>query len=532
MKLKLALVIISVNCAVCLVAGVFVYSVASLGGLIRDRSREAHKLAEKNTDAGKKTVDIKLDKKTLMDREKTFAAARTIKESYSKVKTGNPQVYTRLPEREFFQSLYNFYFLSRLLSSKEVMLDDNTVEEFRLGGTLLYSMDKKYPFMKKSIYLDRSRKSHNKPNIRVGTNIVIIFVESLSQFFLRDDIHGVKGIFPNIKEMERESFAFSDMYNSSYPTLKGLIAALGSAIYLLDEEVGGTRIPVPCRFLFLPNILKKLDYTNIHIQAGSERFIGMKNLFIEREGYDYFYGSESLALDNISRLERGFGVDDEKVFDYAIEWLEKYPAKRPFLLTISTINSHPPYKGSYKHPDAGGNPMINGFYSTDKAFGKFWNFFKKSKFNGNTVVILTADHAMGNSNEYTAFVKNFEEHYRPFFDNIPCFIYFPGGAWKGVKNNTPCFSLDLTPTILEMMNLDLANPFMGLSIFSERPYYKRDKSGGQKSAGNKSEGQKGQDLSMKMDAQQFEKAKKILGFYLNTYREDRILPKDYKVQLY
>ncbi len=525
MKLKLVLIIICANCAVCLVCGGIVYSLTSLGGLIRDRS----------AGSDRDVVAIDLKKETLMDRQKTLDAAESIKKTYSQVKTTDPHIYNRLPEREFFRSLLNYFFFSHVLSSREVVLDKEMIDGFKTQGILLYSMDKKYPFMKKSIYIDRSRKSYNKPVIRPGANVIIIFVESFSQFFLRDDIHGVKGLFPNIKEMERESFAFTDMTNTSYPTLKGLIAALGSAVYLLDESVGGTRIPVPCRFLFLSNIVKKLDYTTVHVQAGSELFIGMKNLFMEREGYDYFYGSESLALDNISRLERGFGVDDDKVFDYTIEWLEKYQENRPFLLTISTINSHPPYKGSHKHPGAGGNPMLNGFYSTDRAFGKFWDFFKKSKFNGNTVVILTADHAMGNSNEYISFVKNFEDHYRPFFDTIPCFIYFPGGAWKGVKNNTPCVSLDLTPTILDMMNLDLANPFMGLSIFSERPYYVRPGSIGQSVGQDKGKDKgkgKGQDLSMNMDVRQFEYAKKLLGFLLNVYREDRILPRDYTVKLY
>ncbi len=514
MKLKHALVIISVNFAVCLAAGGFVYSLASLGGMIRDKNGKSQKLAEISDQADK---DVATDHGKKMPMNRETAMVESIKKNYSKLKAGNPRIYTEVPEQVFFNSLFNFYFLPPVLSSHEVILDRTTIEDFRKQGILLYSMDKHYPFMKKSIYLDQSHKSYNKPAIIPGTNIIIIFVESFSQFFLWEDIHGVKGLFPNIKDMERESFAFTDMYNTSYPTIKGLIAALGSAVYLLDESVKGTRIPVPCRFLFLSNILKKLDYTTIHIQAGSERFIGMKNLFIEREGYDYFYGSESLALDNISKFKRGFGVDDEKVFDFTVEWLEKHPANRPFLLTISTINSHPPYKGSCKHPGAGDNPMINGLYSTDKAFGEFWNFFKQSKFRDNTVVILTADHAMGNNNEYIQFVKKFDELYHPFFDKIPCFIYFPGGAWKGVRNNTPCISMDLTPTMLDMMNLDLANPFMGLSIFSGRQYYKRESSG---------------DLEITMDEKKFEKVKKLLGFYLNTYREDRILPEDYSVRLY
>lgn len=521
MRMKRIIIVLCINCAVCLASGALLYSITALGEYIRER-----KEASDAPEGKKEVVAIDLQKKTLMDREKTMESVNVIKKSYSKVKTGNPHVYTQLPEGEFAKSVFSFFFLSHMLSSKEVILNDELVDQFKKQGILVYTMDKKYPFMKKSIYIDKSHKSFNKPTLRPGTNIIIVFVESFSQFFLKDDIHGIKGLTDNFKEMGRESYSFTRMYNTSYPTIKGLISALGSSIYLLDESVGGTRIPIPCRFLFLSNITKKLNYTNIHIQAGSERFIGMKNFFIEREGYDYFYGSESLALDKISRLESGFGVDDEKVFDYTIEWLEKYPGNKPFLLTISTINSHPPYKGRYKHPQADGNEMLNGLYSTDKAFGTFWKYFKKSKYRNNTMVIVTADHAMGNSNEYIRFVKNFEDYYHPFFDYIPCFIYFPGGAWKGATNDTMCLNIDITPTILDMMNIDLANPFMGMSIFSDRPYYST------KSKDNKGVPNKGLDMNVKLDEKDFNKVKMLIGFYLNIYREDRMLPKNYTVQLY
>jgi phosphoglycerol transferase MdoB-like AlkP superfamily enzyme len=506
---------------VALAVGVLVYSMIAVGEFARERSEGPQAADSAAVPPREDGPGINFDKKTLMDRDKTMKSIKSMNENVFKMKNDDPQIYTRLPEREFFNSLLSYFFLTHVLSAKEVVLDEKTVQGFRKDGILLYSMDKKYPFMKKSIYLDGGRKTGNKPTVRPGTNVIIIFVESLSAFFLKEEVHGLKGLMPNIRSMGRDSFSFDDMYNTSFPTIKGLIAALGSAIYLLDENIGGTRIPIPCRFLFLSNILKARNYTTIHVQAGSERFIGMKDLFMKRQGYDFFYGSESLAIDNITSLRKGFGVDDDTLFDFVVEWLDKYSGEKPLLLTVSTINSHPPFKFKYKHPGAGDNDMLNALYSTDKAFGKFWDYFKKSRYRDNTLVILTADHAMGNNREYIAFVKNFEDYYRPFFDVIPCYMHFPGGAWKGVANKTPCVSLDLLPTILDMMNLDLANPFMGLSIFSERPYYKRKNSPGQ-----------GNEDFKNIDAKKIDEAKKMLSFFLNLYREDRILPKDYTVKTF
>ncbi len=519
MKKKLLAVVIAVNFLVALCVGVTVITLVFAGGLVRDAALESKKAGA--GPGGKTGIDF--EKKTLMDRDKTKKSLDSMKEQFFKLKNDDPLIYTRLPEKEFFNSLIGYYFLSHIMSASAEKLDEDMIKEFRKGGTLLYSMDENYPFMKQSIYIDPARRAANKPYVAPGTNIIIIFVESLSKFFLRDDIHGLTGLMPNIRGMERESYSFTNMFNTSFPTIKGLIAALGSAIYLLDENVGGTRIPIPCRFLFLSDIAKAMDYTTIHVQAGSELFIGMKDFFMKRQGYDYFYGSESLAIDNIRSMDGGFGVDDDTVFDYVIEWMEKYPGNRPLLLTISTINSHPPFKVKHAIPEAGGNDMLNALHSTDRAFGKFWDYFKKSKYRNNTLVILTADHAMGNSKEYISFVKNFEDHYRPFFDYIPCLLYFPGGAHRGGRNDMPCVSMDLLPTILDMMRLDLANPFMGLSIFSERQYYKRADA----SKGNAS---KGSDMQKEMSADEIAKTKKLIGFYLNLYREDRIVPKGYKVK--
>lgn len=485
----------------------------------KEHERATHEGEEKGSPA-----DLQIDSSMLKDRKKFDSTLESFKKKYRRITTAESLAYVKIPETVFYKSFIDYFFLSRIMGASEVVLDNDAVKEFMNQGILVYSMDKKYPFMKQSIYLDKRHKTSNKPTIATGTNIIIIFIESLSQFFLRDDVHGIKGLTPNIKNMEKSSYSFTNMQNSAFPTIKGLIAALGSGIYLLDESIGGTRIPIPCRFLFLSDILKSLDYTTVHIQAGSERFINMKDFFTKKEGYDYFYGSESLALKNIKNFSKGFGVDDSILFNFTVDWLEKYSSNKPFLLTVSTINMHPPFKVIDRNPKAGNSDLLNSLYSTDKAFGKFWEYFKNSRLRNNTMVILTADHAMGNNKDFLLFIKDHGDYARPFFDKIPCFIYFPGGAWAGRSNNVKCVNLDILPTILDMMNKDLANPFMGLSVFSERKWLMNQQVNSQQLKSS------GTELKAVFEEKQIEKAKKMLNFYIHLYREDRILPNDYKIK--
>jgi len=159
-------------------------------------------------------------------------------------------------------------------------------------------------------------------------------------------------------------------------------------------------------------------------------------------------------------------------FAYAAERLKQNKIPRPFFLVISSIDLHPPFIPLYTHSNAKGNVLLNCLYSSDHAFGNLWKYFINSDLKNNTLLIVVADHAMGRNFEYRTLMKKNKVPDEPIIDYIFCSMYIPGNKeWHGKSLRTICTNLDLAPTIMDMLNINAKNPFMGLSIFTERPKY-------------------------------------------------------------
>jgi len=387
--------------------------------------------------------------------------------------SGNPvkAAYSHIPESEAIGSFIEY--AARPHAMDNVSIDDSLLEKIKKSGVTI-NQNVKYPLLKKSIYLDPKSPHAKKPRIAPGANIIIVFLESFNEIFLHEEIHGYKGLSPNVQDVVKSSFRFTHMYGASYPTERGMIAALGSTLYLLDRIRGPhdkMKPPVPCKMLLLSDVLKKRGYTNIHIKGGSGFFGGLKSSFERKQSYDKFYAAESLELQMQVKGKRrkGWGINDVDLYTFINSFLENNKIKEPFLLTINSLDMHPPYDFAYDNPNARDMNLLNAIYSTDKSFGLLWEYFKKSRYRDNTVFIVTADHAMGAGNELKKFFSSFGYPADNHCDFIPFTILLPGDdPWNGRSDDTLCSSLDITPTILDMMGIDAENPFLGLTIFSDR----------------------------------------------------------------
>ncbi len=387
---------------------------------------------------------------------------------------GQAGLFFKVPDYEVVSSF--FQYLHRPEQEAVTRLDTGMIEKLRRFGIVPYGVSEDYPLLKKSVYVDPGRRHRDMPGVPRRPNVIIVIAESLNQVFLQEEYHGIKGLAPNYRDFMKNSVYFSNTLFTISPTIRGTIATLGSSMYLMDKiqglkKGGGIRPPIFTRFLFISDVLKKRGYTNVHVQGGSGLFVGLADTFINKQSYDRFYGWESVELQRFASetKKKDWGIRDQDIFRFAASLIEKGEIKEPFLLTLSTLDMHPPYDPLYKHPGAGDNALLNSVYTTDKAFGYFWDYYKKSRLKDNTILIVIADHVALTDINYRQFYSHKKELPSGYQYFVFHAMHLPGSSWNGREVKTLCTNLDVAPTLFDVMNIDTENPFLGLSVFSERP---------------------------------------------------------------
>jgi hypothetical protein len=341
------------------------------------------------------------------------------------------------------------------------------------AGIRLNAMDPRYPLMKPSIYIDPVKAAAApKPQAAPGTNLIVILAESLSAGLADEKVHGVSGLTPHIDDFRAHSYTFRNLYSADFPTIKGQLAALASFAFdhrglAITADAGN---PLKSRFLFLSDVLsRQRGYTAYHLQSDYASFAGTANI-LGRHSYARVYSAEDGELQRraLHPITKTWGLYDEDLFRALAAMLAEETFRKPFLLTVATTDMHFPYATLKRHAGTHGNILLDAVHSEDAAFGIFWEAFKRSPRAEDTLVLLTADHALVRS-----LVRSGGTDPRlSVFDYVLGALYVPGDPrWAGGGTDTVCTQLDLVPTLLDVLGVDVPNPFLGLSIFSERAGY-------------------------------------------------------------
>jgi phosphoglycerol transferase MdoB-like AlkP superfamily enzyme len=396
-------------------------------------------------------------------------------------------IYTAYPEYHFVTSLYGYCKGSNLSELPEMSV--SVIDKLEKSGVRLNTVSEEFPFLKNSIYLDPKSRNVKKPVFKNRPNVIIVLVESLSQFFIDEEDLGYTGLTPTFQDIKKSGYMYTRMVEANFPTVRGIIATLGSSLYFISKSEGmdakkGAKqvwLPILCRFSFLSDILMPYNYTSVHFQGGSGSFVGMENAFTNRQSYSKFYSLDNLEMLSFSKAGYNlgnWGLWDEDVLGFVKHQIQNERIEKPFFITISTLDLHPPFNSKHTHPNADGSPLLNSLYSTDRAVGVLWDYYKNSSLKDNTIFVIVSDHAMGTGEEYLKIRKDYLERKgmlesRYFEDKfISCVMVFPDNPdYAGKTNDILCSNLDIAPTLLDIMNIDSKNSFLGLSLFSERKEY-------------------------------------------------------------
>lgn len=328
-----------------------------------------------------------------------------------------------------------------------------------------------------SNFVDVNMYSIGKPSQK--QNLIFIIMESMENSFADTGNGGVNtaNYIPEITKLARENINFSPSstlgggidVNGSLNTISSTIAKLTGLPVLHQAFRDNLSLP---GFTSIYEILKKDGYTNFFIQGTNASFAGLES-FLKKHGVDSLLDSKTqkheMDMDVKWQNFRKFfiGLTDRKLYDISRHLLtDSTLLRRPFTLTIATIETHFPY-GFYNSnceikPDDSKEESL--FKATVQCasfdLGNFISWCQKQPFYENTTIIITGDHLFPGS--------HLVSYVRPNRSWINVFL---NSRVKAIKEKERLFtSFDIAPSLLEALGYKLYRHQMGfgISLFSEK----------------------------------------------------------------
>lgn len=270
-------------------------------------------------------------------------------------------------------------------------------------------------------------------------NVILIFTEGLSKHVIQDE----RNIMPNVAQFANESIEFTNYFNHTFATYRGLQGQLfsGHQVELYDQN----HLPS------LMSVLKEAGYYTamINVEAENDTFTN----YLNNLGFDEVY----------SDLADGFNILDEGAYDSLYAKALELMQQQKFLLTIYTFQTHASFDAEEFVFGDGSNSELNKFYNCDYHFGRFFEAFKQSPLAENTVIIFTADHATYGDELFVKAFPDYGQRICSSCDEIPLYVYYQG--MHEIMDAQGRNSLDLAPTILDMLGLQKPVTFLGSSLF-------------------------------------------------------------------
>lgn len=226
-----------------------------------------------------------------------------------------------------------------------------------------------------------------KQNQEKQPNVILIILESFSNKVIAS-LGGLHDIAPNLDSLCTSSTVFTNFYATGNRSDRGISAIMGGYPSLLSTSI--MVYPEKSRSLtLLPEYFERHNYNTSFYYGGDINFYNLKT-FVLQSRCDKIT-TKSDFPSSLGRMSK-WGVPDGYVFDQATEDLKS--EKEPFMKTIYTISSHPPFDVPFSKIK--GNSVeekyLNSVAYTDSCLGKFISEFRKSPLWANTLLIVTSDH--------------------------------------------------------------------------------------------------------------------------------------------
>ncbi len=296
-------------------------------------------------------------------------------------------------------------------------------------------------------HLQKSTHKREKPY-----NLVVLLQESIGAEYV--GCLGGLPITPNIDALAKEGMLFTNLYATGTRSVRGIEAVTTGFLPSASRSVvklGKSQN----NFFTLANVLKQEGYATSFVYGGSSNFDNMASFF-NGNGYENIIDEEDFTDEEIA-FKGTWGVCDESLMKKANNLFSSYKEK-PFYSLVFSSSNHDPFEfpdGRIELHDKQKNTVNNAIKYADYALGEFFEMAKKEAYYKNTVFIIIADHNTRTWGNDLIPVNKF---------HVPALIIAPNIEGK-VSYNKLMSQIDIPPTLLDLIGMDVQSPMPGRNIF-------------------------------------------------------------------
>ena len=251
-------------------------------------------------------------------------------------------------------------------------------------------------------------------------------------------------------------------YSSAVPTTQGLNATFRSHL-IMDKDVPGKGTPSLFR------VAQSAGYRGIFMNASSQYYANELKEYPDQFGMQEYLAKEQLEKFGYTGAS-GWGYHNDVMYEHTLRILEENRDKK-LLLVTKTLDMHQPYpytgyrweempEGVRDNP----NVTVRGVYWVDKTLEHFFTEAeKRGLMDERTLFLITSDHNPHSGGEYTKLVEKAND--KLSIAPIPLiFISKNLLPLDELCTNEYASQIDLAPTLLYLMGLEIPEKFMGRNL--------------------------------------------------------------------
>ena len=316
---------------------------------------------------------------------------------------------------------------------------------------------------------------HNSFGLAKDRHLFVIQVESMQEFVVRQEINNEE-ITPNINKLLGESTEFTNLYQQ--------IGAgnTSDSEWLLHTSLYPKGMEATVNFLNGKPMPSMVDYLN-NAAYQTMTFHADKIEYWNRDVLYPVLGFQEVFTDKEIPYEDviGFGPSDSILIDYVNQKIkEKANDKKRMYANILTLTSHTPFKVPDKdkfltlpkdYEDTYVGNYLQSVRYTDEQIGRFIQNLKDVGIYEDSVIVIFGDHSglhgrpmTPNDNKLMASLIKHPYSLKDRF-NLPFIVTVPGAIKSHTINTNLGGQIDMMPTILNLMGIEINTPIMGQNIF-------------------------------------------------------------------